>query len=328
MVNEMARLLTSLPRYTAYVRAVTESAGVAGVWKGKVRTLKLTDVAADAALNARTAIGENISDYTRPREKIREEINKRQERWRRGVSSDAPPAHIEEKNIAVSSEPPVSEREEEPPPTSVSTKSADSTEQTNEPIGGSYKTRLVYQSDFTKPTGLVEDHSESVSVFRMDGYYHITVYPPQNAPWYIAYFNPPIVMDNFMAQVDVEQSTTSGKAAECGIVFILREGADFELCEFVICPSGFYCLRHQTGEAEKTIIERQKSELIKSGDNTNTLMFERVGERITLGINGHVVATEIVSGLQPGVVGFFVRGFKGDLYAGARFRDFRLYSIE
>lgn len=97
MVNEVSRLLTSLPKYTAYAKIVTESGGKAGVWKGKVRTLELTEVAADAAEKARAAIEANMFAYTRPREQIRAEIEQRQARWRQRVGAEAPPVRIGEK---------------------------------------------------------------------------------------------------------------------------------------------------------------------------------------------------------------------------------------
>ncbi len=59
MVNEMARVLTGLPRYTAYARIVEEKGGEPIVWKGRIRTSKLTDAPAEGADAARAAIQKN-----------------------------------------------------------------------------------------------------------------------------------------------------------------------------------------------------------------------------------------------------------------------------
>jgi hypothetical protein len=91
MVNEMARVMTGLPRYTAYAKIVEENGGEASVWKGRIRTSKLDDVRDDAMDAARAAIEKNMLGYCRPRAQIREEIRLRQERWRRSGRQEPPP---------------------------------------------------------------------------------------------------------------------------------------------------------------------------------------------------------------------------------------------
>jgi hypothetical protein len=115
MVNEMAREFVNLPKYTAYARVVGEKDGKAIVWKGKVRTLELPGVAADAFYVASEAIQRNALPFSKPREEIRKEIEKRQEPWRRRVRVEAPSVRIAEKK-ARSSEQSVPGPEEPMPP--------------------------------------------------------------------------------------------------------------------------------------------------------------------------------------------------------------------
>jgi hypothetical protein len=173
MVNEMARVLTSLPRYTAYARVVEEKNGEASVWKGKVE--KLARAPDDALEKARKAVEENVRDYSRPREEIRAEIGKRQEKWRKPRVRVEAPSSAEmsegQKAALASERAPVAEGEEPPPPRRVLTGGSGEVESKARETGkASVKERLVYKSDFTKPTGWDEEHSEAVKVFRLDGY--------------------------------------------------------------------------------------------------------------------------------------------------------------
>ncbi len=235
MVNEMARVLTSIPKYTAYAKVVQEKTGEPIVWKGRVQPTKLSDVSAGAPETARLAIEKRALDYTRPREEIREEIARRQEKWRRRVSVEAPSgATAEKKRVDAPKQGVAPPGEEAPPPRMVFTKEDGG--QAPEDAG---KVRLVYRSDFTKPTGWDENHSEAVKVFRLDGYYHILVFDTNH----YVYFNPPIIMDNFRAQVEAEFTAQTGVNGECGLVFGARSanGENFYHM-FGIRPDGNYRL--------------------------------------------------------------------------------------
>jgi hypothetical protein len=89
--------------------------------------------------------------------------------------------------------------------------------------------RLVYRSDFTKPTGWDEEHSTHVSVVRYDGYYHIAVFRPGQLKNCYAYFYPSINMENnFLAKVDVGIKRESGKRTVCGLAFDIHESKENE----------------------------------------------------------------------------------------------------
>jgi hypothetical protein len=86
MVNEAARLLSSVEPHSAYVRFERKE-GRTGAWTGKVRMEKLGAVGADALARAHDAIKPAIERYTRPRERIRREIEERQNAWRASAMS-------------------------------------------------------------------------------------------------------------------------------------------------------------------------------------------------------------------------------------------------
>ena len=82
MVNEMARELVNIPKYEAFAKVVEESGGEQKVWKGKIRTVKLSAVPEGSA-RALTALtqGPENAPYLR-RSEIEEEIRQRPVRWR------------------------------------------------------------------------------------------------------------------------------------------------------------------------------------------------------------------------------------------------------
>jgi hypothetical protein len=90
MVNEMARELISLPKFTAWAKMRQERDGVQVIWKGKIKTTKLDtlpsgEFADAAAKTAYTSIERNSLRFLRERELIEQEIQARQEGWRRAV---------------------------------------------------------------------------------------------------------------------------------------------------------------------------------------------------------------------------------------------------
>lgn len=91
MTNEMARVLTGLPKYTAYAKLLYETDGGQIVWKGKIQTLQLKgEVAEEEAKARRAAIEQNSMQYLESRTLIEEEIRQRQERWRSRVIEEPP----------------------------------------------------------------------------------------------------------------------------------------------------------------------------------------------------------------------------------------------
>lgn len=140
-----------------------------------------------------------------------------------------------------------------------------------------------------------------------------------------------MILDDFKAQVDVELNIQSGKTADCGLVFCAEDSnpnGTFFFYAFTVSRNGFYRLHRSSKTEAKAIIDWQSTDLIHPGDATNSLLIEKSGKTVTLGINGQIVATTTDGGLRPGCVGMFVQSYKDDLYAEARFRNFCLYANE
>lgn len=64
------------------------------------------------------------------------------------------------------------------------------------------------------------------------------------------------------------------------------------------------------------------------GERSNSLLIEKVGQNLTLGINGKIVARTEDQEFRPGSVGLFVCSFKNDLYAEARFRNLVIHEFD
>jgi hypothetical protein len=188
--------------------------------------------------------------------------------------------------------------------------------------------RLVYRSDFDVPSdrwgeGMFK-HGQA-RAFRQDGYYHMVIDRP---PWF-QYCSPGIPIVDFRVYVDAQFANTSGNTTECGVVFRLKSiNGEDSYYKFIISRTGSYALRIHCQGGHQDILSDRFSEVINRNERTNTLMVEMVGQKITLGINGHFVATVLDNYLPYGHVGLLVAANTSDIYAETRFQDFRLYSIE
>ena len=94
-----------------------------------------------------------------------------------------------------------------------------------------------------------------------------------------------------------------------------------------ISSSGYYHVRTKDSENWRDILKDRFSEFIKQGDRTNSLMVEAIGQKITVGVNGHILETVMDNSLTSGSIGFWLQTGL-DSTAEARFRNFRLYSLE
>jgi hypothetical protein len=332
MVNEMARVLTGIPKYTAYAKIVQEKIGGPIVWKGRVQPAKLSSVSAGAPETARLAIEKRAIDYTRPRGEIREEIARRQEKWRRRVSVEAPSERTGEKKLVDALKHGVATLdEEEPPPRMVLTKEGGGLGGGAQAPEDTEKVRLVYRSDFTAPSKeWMEITAETRKVFRRDGCCHIAVNPPG-----VIVRGPKIAMEDF--RVCVDAASVAGRGED------VPEGADFEAEAYGIVfrmedtknPS-FYCLNIYSrrctiyicsgGRAWDTLLDWYPSEWIKPPPEMNSWMLEMIADKVTVELNGHALGEIRDSRLKSGFVGVLVSA--GSQYSEARFRNFLLYEID
>jgi hypothetical protein len=92
LINEMAMELSSLPRFTAYAKAIEERKGTQLVWKRRIQTLPLPPERRARGVDSETMALENSHRFCKERDQIEEEIRKRQEPWRNGRGSGQPPS--------------------------------------------------------------------------------------------------------------------------------------------------------------------------------------------------------------------------------------------
>ena len=95
---------------------------------------------------------------------------------------------------------------------------------------------------------------------------------------------------------------------------------------FSIC-FGSYALLLYSNHEYRFLLSYRSSEFI-SNDSINSLKVEMIGQRIILGINGHILDAITDNSLpSPGYVGLFVSKEEDSLMR-AKFCGFRLYSLE
>ena len=131
---------------------------------------------------------------------------------------------------------------------------------------------------------------------------------------------------DFRFYLDVECIMGANKIGRYGVDF--RCNANDSYYCFSISPSGYYSLEIYTNKTWRSIISYRFSDLIRRGNSPNSLMVEMVGQKITLGVNGQILATAIDSTLKSGYFGLYVVTSKDDSVKEIRFRNFRLYSLE
>lgn len=179
---------------------------------------------------------------------------------------------------------------------------------------------LIHQSDFTSASiDWREGKSEITKHFRQNGYFHIAVEANYSQVKCIL-----IDINDFKVRVDAEFVDKSSANAIYGIVF--RNMGNEAFYALGVNWEGYYSLLFHGDKKWDRITPWRTSEFVKRATVTNSFMVEMVGQKMTVAANGHALTSATDSRLSRGAVGLMVLGEKG--YSEARFRNFRLYSIE
>ena len=190
---------------------------------------------------------------------------------------------------------------------------------------GQEEKNLIYRSNFYLPDDKWRKWIfQDSKWFRQDGYHHVRT-------GYAGYGLSPleITMANFRIHFDAEFVTSYNETDQYGVIFRRNDrNNDYLWYYFFISRAGYYTLGFHFLADWKTIIDNRFSEFIKRGDATNSLMVEMVGQKITLGVNGHILDTVMDNKIAKGYFAIYVTGERTDSYVEARFRNFRLYSLE
>lgn len=194
------------------------------------------------------------------------------------------------------------------------------------------------RSNFNQPDDKWYEGQALGEYFRQDGYYHIRVrdsgFGSQNLKVNLA---------DFRLYLEAEFIAGSKETDRYAIYF--RNNGKGSFYAFSILRSGCYTLRARVNKALRGIrhperkvnaqpewtilIDSRFSDLIRSGNNPNSLMIEMAGQKITLGVNGYILDTVMDNTIaEPGSIGLYVFTDKDYSVKEVRFRDFRLYSLE
>lgn len=195
---------------------------------------------------------------------------------------------------------------------------------TNQHKYPSKKNLLLYSNFSSLSDYWLEGDFPDIKAFHKDGYYHIAIF---NISTQFIY--PPILVSNFSIHVDIQFAKNCNIWATGGIVFRVQERDEGEndFYIFNIRNDGNYFLDVVRNGEWIFIIDWQFSPFIKLDDEINSLMVEMIDDRINLGVNGQILSSTRDKKLSSGYVGLSLRNIE-NLYAEARFRDYRLYSIE
>lgn len=171
--------------------------------------------------------------------------------------------------------------------------------------------------------GAASDPATARIGYHRDGYLiHLRVGgSPHRGTGYYAALTTREVAD-FAAEVDVRlpQPVASGAA---GISF--RRQSPERSYLFLVDPfAGSFTLRKRWGGNVMNLVDWQRSPAIQRGTSWNHLRVEASGPRITLAINGEVVASLVDSSLARGAIGLEAAAFGQPLTA--RFTNFYLWA--
>jgi hypothetical protein len=331
MSNEMSQVLVGLERYSAYAKVLHEDKREQKVLTQKIKTLPMPPVrggeAAERYLQrVRRDVWEETlrAGWVKERGKIEEEMRHRQRDWPSMALEEPPRQSTGELEFAFPSEALLFDPDEPPPPSSsTQTREAVPNNATHEKPD---KGQLVYRSDFmyfSKDWGV--EPGENVRCFRQDGYFHMAA---SNSDWASNTAWRPIA--DFKVFVDAQFMRYEVNNASYGFVFRARAAPKniYSRYVFLVSGLGYYGLWAVGEDVEpSTIVDWCFSEWIKRDSHaTNSLMVEMVGQRITLGVNDHILTSVTDAKRAMGKVGVLVYPGSGT-FVEARFRDFRLYAL-
>jgi hypothetical protein len=181
--------------------------------------------------------------------------------------------------------------------------------------------RLVYRSNFDLPDDRWGAETPNYGkCFRQGGYYHL-----QTANSGYSYNSLKIPLANFRLCFDAELVSSNKETDRYGVHFRDNKKGYYD---FSVSQSGKYALWRVFDGEPNYIIYNRFSELIRRGNSTNSVMIEMVGQKISLGINGHILDTAEDYSIMDGYFGLYVSAEKTDSILEVRFRNFLLYAIE
>lgn len=181
--------------------------------------------------------------------------------------------------------------------------------------------RLVYESDFHHPPAWLEHVGDDSWGFCQDGYLHLGLRAPSEGSTTFVCLGASV--GDFQASVEAEFVADTDRRSICGIVFRWEEDKYYV---FGVSTHGDYALAIVDNWDWRNLLTPRFSEFLRRGSAANTLTVKAIGSRFELGANGHFITAFEEDTLPDGRAGLLVG--TQDYFAEARFRGFRLYSLD
>lgn len=201
------------------------------------------------------------------------------------------------------------------------------------PPPGPFEETLVYSSDFFNPDKKrwIDYKSDWAKTFHRKGYYYITLLKPRHE----RYAYPGYRVKNFCMSVNV-QLVQFTLTTEIGFIYMAKIERDVEhYSRISIRPDGYSTLYHiaiknaQIVKQKKMFDAHAQPNIVKCGkDDTNTLKLRVISGYVEFSVNGESVIVWDDGRSVTGLVGVILRNGISSEEIVARFRDFKLYTID
>jgi hypothetical protein len=167
-------------------------------------------------------------------------------------------------------------------------------------VGGT----VLFQDDFTDPgTRWDQFRDEIVATEYADGAYLVGVYTEKRINW----ANPNLTFNNVVIKV-YGQKITGGEDMQYGI--ICRHADTDNWYALVISADGYAAIRKRTrGGILETITAWVQVPAINTGNDTNALQAECIGDRLSLFVNGELAVETFDAEISSGDAGLLAGTF-------------------
>ncbi|MGQ9626228.1 MAG: hypothetical protein ACUVV0_04900 [Anaerolineae bacterium] len=162
---------------------------------------------------------------------------------------------------------------------------------------------LVYEDDFSSQDSGWDDAFDKYTMKQYGGFkYHITISAPNLFAWGLANRD----LADFVLQVEAAHEEGAYNNSY-GILFRFQDEKNFY--RFDVSGDGFYLLSKFVNGQWENLVDWTESEHIKKGHSTNFLKVSCLGPRISVYVNGELLAEVEDSTFQQGDIGFFAGTF-------------------
>jgi hypothetical protein len=161
---------------------------------------------------------------------------------------------------------------------------------------------VLFEDDFSNPNSGWDVYSDEISTNEYyEGEFRISV----NQPGYYSWANPQLDLSD----VHIEVETKSGGEEDNYFGVLCRYQPDGGFYAFVISSDGYYGVLKRIAEDDPILLgtsEMLESSVINTGEGSNTIQVDCVGNQLTLAVNGQTLADVVDGEFTSGDVGMIV----------------------